>query len=384
MRAPCGAPTSPTTCLTDLIAQRPPIERSGSRLLHLERATSRVHDLRFTDLPVAAARRRPARVQRHARDSGACRRQQADRRAGRDPARARARRTAHPRACAREQTAAQPTCRSRCPAASQAHFIGRRDDLFELELSTEPLPYFERHGSMPLPPYIERRGGSGRCDALSDDLRARTRRSRCADGRSALRRSDARALPRAGRELGVRDAARRRRDFSAGARRRSRPSIACTPERVTVSAEVCAAIERTRAAGRASHRSRHDRRAQSRIRRTRRPSSRRSPARRGCSSRRASVSRSSMRWSRTSICPESTLLMLVCAFGGYDAVMQAYRHAVSERYRFFSYGDAMFLERGHEVRAAAAPTGARAADACRSRAATSRRRRSCRSARTAP
>jgi S-adenosylmethionine:tRNA ribosyltransferase-isomerase len=37
--------------------------------------------------------------------------------------------------------------------------------------------------------------------------------------------------------------------------------------------------------------------------------------------------------------------MLVCAFAGYDAVMQAYRHAVSERYRFFSYGDAMFLER---------------------------------------
>jgi S-adenosylmethionine:tRNA ribosyltransferase-isomerase len=43
--------------------------------------------------------------------------------------------------------------------------------------------------------------------------------------------------------------------------------------------------------------------------------------------------------------PESTLLMLVCAFAGYDSVMQAYRHAVSERYRFFSYGDAMFLER---------------------------------------
>ena len=43
--------------------------------------------------------------------------------------------------------------------------------------------------------------------------------------------------------------------------------------------------------------------------------------------------------------PESTLLMLVCAFGGYDVVMRAYRHAVRERYRFFSYGDAMFLER---------------------------------------
>lgn len=43
--------------------------------------------------------------------------------------------------------------------------------------------------------------------------------------------------------------------------------------------------------------------------------------------------------------PESTLLMLVAAFAGYDRVMAAYRHAVAERYRFFSYGDAMFLTR---------------------------------------
>ena len=43
--------------------------------------------------------------------------------------------------------------------------------------------------------------------------------------------------------------------------------------------------------------------------------------------------------------PESTLLMLVCAFAGKDAVLDAYRHAVRERYRFFSYGDAMFLTR---------------------------------------
>lgn len=41
--------------------------------------------------------------------------------------------------------------------------------------------------------------------------------------------------------------------------------------------------------------------------------------------------------------PESTLLMLVSAFSGYDNIMRAYRHAVDERYRFFSYGDAMFL-----------------------------------------
>jgi len=43
--------------------------------------------------------------------------------------------------------------------------------------------------------------------------------------------------------------------------------------------------------------------------------------------------------------PESTLLMLVCAFAGYEVVMAAYRHAVQEKYRFFSYGDAMFLQR---------------------------------------
>jgi S-adenosylmethionine:tRNA ribosyltransferase-isomerase len=43
--------------------------------------------------------------------------------------------------------------------------------------------------------------------------------------------------------------------------------------------------------------------------------------------------------------PESTLLMLVSAFAGYGHVMNAYKHAIDESYRFFSYGDAMFLER---------------------------------------
>ena len=41
--------------------------------------------------------------------------------------------------------------------------------------------------------------------------------------------------------------------------------------------------------------------------------------------------------------PESTLLMLVCAFAGQQQTLQAYRHAVENRYRFFSYGDAMFI-----------------------------------------
>lgn len=43
--------------------------------------------------------------------------------------------------------------------------------------------------------------------------------------------------------------------------------------------------------------------------------------------------------------PESTLIMLISAFAGYENVMNAYRVAVEERYRFFSYGDAMFITR---------------------------------------
>ncbi|MDR3412694.1 MAG: tRNA preQ1(34) S-adenosylmethionine ribosyltransferase-isomerase QueA [Formivibrio sp.] len=43
--------------------------------------------------------------------------------------------------------------------------------------------------------------------------------------------------------------------------------------------------------------------------------------------------------------PKSTLLMLVAAFAGYDTIMAAYRHAIAQEYRFFSYGDAMLLEK---------------------------------------
>lgn len=47
--------------------------------------------------------------------------------------------------------------------------------------------------------------------------------------------------------------------------------------------------------------------------------------------------------------PRSTLLMLVAAFGGYHNLRAAYRHAVEARYRFFSYGDAMLIERHDAV-----------------------------------
>jgi S-adenosylmethionine:tRNA ribosyltransferase-isomerase len=47
--------------------------------------------------------------------------------------------------------------------------------------------------------------------------------------------------------------------------------------------------------------------------------------------------------------PESTLIMLVSAFAGYKNTMYAYQQAVAEQYRFFSYGDAMFISRNPQA-----------------------------------
>jgi len=47
--------------------------------------------------------------------------------------------------------------------------------------------------------------------------------------------------------------------------------------------------------------------------------------------------------------PKSTLLMLVSAFGGLENIRAAYRHAIEHGYRFFSYGDAMLIERQNGI-----------------------------------
>ncbi len=54
--------------------------------------------------------------------------------------------------------------------------------------------------------------------------------------------------------------------------------------------------------------------------------------------------------------PESTLIMLVSAFAGYSHTMQAYRHAVHERYHFFSYGDCMFITKNPEAKSDLPPS----------------------------
>ncbi|RMH13923.1 MAG: tRNA preQ1(34) S-adenosylmethionine ribosyltransferase-isomerase QueA [Gammaproteobacteria bacterium] len=46
--------------------------------------------------------------------------------------------------------------------------------------------------------------------------------------------------------------------------------------------------------------------------------------------------------------PESSLMVMICTFGGYQRVMRAYQHAIKQKYRFFSYGDAMFIDKFQE------------------------------------
>jgi len=41
--------------------------------------------------------------------------------------------------------------------------------------------------------------------------------------------------------------------------------------------------------------------------------------------------------------PQSTLMMMACAIGGFDLIMKAYKLAIKEKYKFFSYGDAMLI-----------------------------------------
>ena len=58
--------------------------------------------------------------------------------------------------------------------------------------------------------------------------------------------------------------------------------------------------------------------------------------------------------------PGSTLLLLVCAFAGRENILRAYRHAVEAGYRFFSYGDAMFISRhrpGTDLKSVPGTTG---------------------------
>lgn len=327
----------------ELIAQRPAPTRAGSRLLHLHGPTGAVRYLAFVDLPTLLrpgdllvfndTKVIPARVMGTKPTGGQVEilleRVLADNRI-----------LAHVRA----SKPLRPDAPVALPGGATARFVQRHGDLFELELSTEPLAYFERYGAMPLPPYIERPSEE------EDAARYQT---------VYAREPGAVAAPTAGLHF---DDAMLERCAAMGVRSTfvtlhvgagtfqpvrvdDLDQHRMHAERVTVDKRAVAAIAETRAAGgrviavgttvvRSLESAVKDGRVQPFNGETRlfiRP---------GYKFHAVDALLTNFHL------PESTLLMLVCAFGGYDAVMAAYRHAVRERYRFFSYGDAMFIEAG--------------------------------------
>ena len=328
----------------ELIAQHPPAERAGGRLLAVtsEHVAGGVRDLQFTDFPSLLraedllvfndTRVIPARVLGSKPTGGQVEilleRLLGERRILAHVGSSKALRAEVPIAL---------------PGGAQARFIARHGDLFELELDTEPLAYFEAHGSMPLPPYIER---AADLDDVSRYQTVYAREAGAVAAPTAGLHFDERTLAQCA-AIGV-STAFVTLHVGAGTFQSVRVDDLnehrMHAERVTVSAATCDAIAATKqrggrviAIGTTVVRSLETA---------------------------ASSGTVQPYFGDTSIfirpgyqfnavdalltnfhLPESTLLMLVTAFGGFDAVMAAYRHAVRERYRFFSYGDAMFLSR---------------------------------------
>lgn len=227
---------------------------------------------------------------------------------------------------------------------SELEVTGRQGDMFELRAHGEGMmALMERHGHIPLPPYIQR--GDERLDIERYQTVYAERPGAVAAPTAGLHFD--REMLRRIADMGV-ATARVTLHVGAGTfqpvRVQNLDEHEMHSELVEVSPEACAAVAATRArggrviaVGTTSVRSLESASAEGELRpfngETRlfiRPGSRFNTVD-------AMLTNFHL--------PESTLLMLVSAFAGYDHLMAAYRHAVEQRYRFFSYGDAMFITR---------------------------------------
>jgi S-adenosylmethionine:tRNA ribosyltransferase-isomerase len=325
----------------ELIAQRPLPERAASRLLAVEGGSGAVRDLQFTDLPALLrpgdllvcnnTRVVPARLTARKPTGGAVEillERVADDRHAWVQMRA---------------SKALPNGLVLAGTGGPLQIIERQDDLFLLAFPQPPLDYCARHGAVPLPPYIAR---------LADDADVDRYQSVFARAPGAV------AAPTASLHF---DAALLARLAAAGVQRAeltlhvgagtfqpirvsqlsehrmhaewaevpAATIAACRETRarggrvVAVGTTVVRALESAAAAGGASYR------GDTRL-----------------------FIYPGYRFAATDAMitnfhlPQSSLLMLVSAFAGRDNVLAAYRHAVVARYRFFSYGDAMWLTPG--------------------------------------
>jgi S-adenosylmethionine:tRNA ribosyltransferase-isomerase len=324
----------------DLIADRPLPRRSASRLLALDGATGALRDLAFGDLGsllrpgdllvLNDTRVLPARLHGRKASGGACEilleRLLDERRF---------------LAQARSSKGLKPGTRVSLPAGAFALVLARHGELHEFELDRAALPYFEAEGRVPLPPYVSREPDD------ADRERYQTVYARVPGAVAAptaglhfehetladLERSGIR-LARVTLHVGAGTFTPPRAETLEGHRMHA--------ERVCVPADCVAAVAAARARG----------------------------------GRVVAVGTTVVRALETAAeggavapvagetglfirpghrfravdalitnfhLPESTLLVLVSAFAGRERVLAAYRHAIARRYRFFSYGDAMFV-----------------------------------------
>jgi S-adenosylmethionine:tRNA ribosyltransferase-isomerase len=327
-----------------LIAQRPLPERGASRLLALDGPSGERQDLHFVDLPALLApgdllvfndtRVIPARLFGR-KETGGSVEIMLERVLSSTEA------VAHLRA----SKAPRPGTELRLPGGERLLVVGRDEALFHLRAIDDPLPeLLRRHGHVPLPPYIRRD------DDVADLDRYQT---------VYARRDGAVAAPTAGlhfdeamlerlRVQGI-ETAQVTLHVGAGTFQPVRvddlDQHRMHAEWVEVSAEVCERVQETNlrggrvvAIGTTSVRS-LETAAAGKDGLTPFAGDSRLFIRPGYRFRVIDALLTNFHL------PESTLLMLVSAFAGHGQIMAAYRHAIAERYRFFSYGDAMFLTR---------------------------------------
>ncbi|HYL01601.1 MAG TPA: tRNA preQ1(34) S-adenosylmethionine ribosyltransferase-isomerase QueA [Steroidobacteraceae bacterium] len=251
-------------------------------------------------------------------------------------------------------------------AGGEVRVLERRAELWRIALPADALDFFERWGAVPLPPYIDREPEPADRERYQSVF-ARERGAVAAP--TASLHFDA-ALLAALEARGV-ECAFVTLHVGAGTFQPVRvddlAAHSMHAERATVSRAACEAVARTRARGgrvvavgttvmraleAAALAAANGARAASDVGTARAPAlpdGRTAPALSSWSGETRLFITPGFRFQ---VCdalltnfhlPESTLLMLVCAFAGREAVLGAYRHAIAARYRFFSYGDAMLL-----------------------------------------
>jgi len=331
----------------DLIAQFPAAQRSASRLLHLDGATGSYGDHFFVDLPTLVrsgdllvfndTKVIKARLQ-GTRESGG-------------KVEALIERIVSPRralAMLRTSHTPRPGQKFRFGDLAHATMIERQGEFFLLEFGDDVASLLEQFGEVPLPPYIERRAEK------DDEARYQTVYARVPGAVAAPTAGlhfDEPLLRRLG-EAGVRFAYV---TLHVGAgtfqpvREENVEQHVMHGEHYDIPVETAQAVAETHAGGgrvtavgttslRALESAAQSGKLISGSRETRlfiRP---------GYSFRIAD------RLLTNFHLPRSTLLMLVCAFAGTEHVRRAYRHAVDSRYRFFSYGDAMLIDKAAPLR----------------------------------